>query len=257
MRRMESYLDDAGAPYDRRARAYDRLVRSRVYNRVAWSTAPDEYADFAAAAIASSSGRLLEAAAGSAAATAALHAASVRETVLVDRSRAMLELAAQRIAAAGGAQQATAVDAPAREAVNGDGATGPSAGACDPAHPAAAAAAAPGEPRARIRFVQADILALPFDPHGFATVFGLGLVHLFDDVPALVAALRKQLRPDGRLFLAGLVAETRRGRQYLNVLHRAGEVARPRTAEELHAALGAPADLRTSGCMAYASLPAA
>jgi len=219
MWRIESQLGDAGASYDRRAAVYDRLVRSRTYNRIAWSTAPADYVRFAAAAITSGDGPLLEVAAGSAAATAELHARSQRPTVLVDLSRAMLERAAQSIAAA----------------ANGD----------------------KQELPAHIRLVQADLLALPFGPHEFTTVLGLGLTHLFDDLPALVAALRSQLLPDGKLHLAGLVAETRRGRRYLEILHRAGEVAAPRTAEELHVALGRPAGFRTTGCMAYATLPAA
>lgn len=82
------------------------------------------------------------------------------------------------------------------------------------------------------------------------------LTHLFDDPAALAEALRSQLTPGGTLHLAGLVAETRRGRRYLQLLHRAGEIGVPRTAEQLHAALGGPAELRTSGCMAYATLPA-
>jgi SAM-dependent methyltransferase len=216
MWRIESQLDDAGAPYDRRAAVYDRLVRSRTYNRIAWSTAPGDYAEFAAAAIASADGPLLEAAAGSAAATAELHARSQRPTVLVDLSRPMLERAARRIVAAhkGDSQEV-------------------------PAH---------------IRLVQADLVALPLPAHEFTTVLGLGLTHLFDDLHALVAALRSQLRPGGQLHLTGLVAETRRGRQYLEILHRAGEVAAPRTADQLHGALGRPADFRTRGCMAYAML---
>lgn len=219
MWRIESEFDDAGAPYDRRAAVYDRLVRSRTYNRLVWSTTPDGYAEFAAAAIASADGPLLEVAAGSAAATAELHAHSRRPTVLVDLSRAMLERAARRIAAA-----------------------------CDdddhqvPAH---------------IRLMRADILALPFPAHGFTTILGLGLTHLFEDLPALVSALRGQLAPGGELHLAGLVAQTRRGRRFLQVLHRAGEAAEPRTAEELHVALGRPSAFRTTGCMAYATLPAA
>ncbi|MDQ3630749.1 MAG: class I SAM-dependent methyltransferase [Actinomycetota bacterium] len=192
-------------------------MRSRSYNRVAWSAAPGDYREFAAAAIASAEGPLLEVAAGSAAATAELHAGSRRPAVLVDLSRAMLERAARRIAAAGGTQE------------------GP----------------------AGIRLVQADLFALPFGPSRFTTVLGLGLTHLFDDLPALVAALRVPLVPAGRLHLAGLVAETRRGRLYLELLHRAGEVAAPRSAAELHGALGRPTDFRTTGCMAYATLPAA
>ncbi len=190
-----------------------------MYNRIAWGSTPDDYTEFAAAAFASAKGPLLEVAAGSAAATAELHASSRGPTVLVDLSRAMLGRAAQRIAAAGG-------DGDEHEL---------------PAH---------------IRLVQADLLALPFPAHGFTTVLGLGLTHLFDDLSTLVGALRAQLAPGGQLYLAGLVAETRRGRRLLHGLHRAGEAGVPRTAEELHAALGTPADIRTTGCMAYATFPA-
>ena len=219
--RIESELDgDAGAPYDRRAAVYDRLVRSRLYNRMAWSAAPADYARFAAVAFASSDGPLLEAAAGSAAATAGLHATSQRPTVLVDLSRPMLERAARHIAAA-------------RD--DGDS----------------------SDLAARIRLVQADLSELPFSPHAFTTVLGLGLLHLFEDVPLLVGALRKQLAPEGQLYLAGLVAETRRARWFLRALHRAGEVAAPKTGEELYVELGRPADFATTGCMAYATLPAA
>jgi SAM-dependent methyltransferase len=218
---IDSGLDDAGAPYDRRAAVYDRLVRSRMYNRMVWSSAPDDYTEFAAAAFASADGPLLEVAAGSAAATAELHASAQRPTVLVDLSRAMLQRAARRIAAAAGD------DADGHEL---------------PPH---------------IRLVQADLLQLSFPAHGFTTVLGLGMTHLFADLPALVEALRAQLAPGGQLHLAGLVAQTRRGRRYLKLLHRAGEVPVPRTAEELHVALGRPTDFRTTGCMAYATLTAA
>ncbi len=187
---------------------------------MAWSSAPDDYAQFAARAFASADGPLLEAAAGSAAATAELHASTQRPTVLVDLSRAMLERAARRIAAAAG-----------------DDADGQAL----PPH---------------IRLVQADLLAVGFPAGGFTTVLGLGLTHLFADLPPLVGALRAQLAPGGQLYLAGLVAQTRRGRQYLELLHRAGEVPVPRTAEELHVALGRPADFRTTGCMAYATFTA-
>ena len=220
MWRIESELDDSDGPYDRRSAAvYDRLVRSRTYNRLVWSTAPADYAQFAAAAIASADGPLLEVAVGSAAATAELHVHSRRPTVLVDLSRAMLERAARRIAAV-----------------------------CDDDE---------HEVPAHIRLVRADLLELPFPPYGFTTILGLGLTHLFGDLPALVSALRGQLAPGGQLHLAGLVAQTRRGRRFLEVLHRAGEAAVPRTAEDLHVALDRPTAFRTTGCMAYATLPAA
>jgi hypothetical protein len=72
-----------------------------------------------------------------------------------------------------------------------------------------------------------------------------------------VGALRAQLAPGGQLYLAGLVGQTRRGRRYLELLHRVGEVPVPRTAEELRVALDRPPDFRTTGCMAYATLTAA
>lgn len=215
MWRIESELDDAGAPYDGRAAMYDRLVRSRTYNRIAWSCRPEDYAAFASAAFASGTGPLLEAAAGSAAATAQLHASSQRPTVLVDLSRKMLERAASSIA--------------------GDGHDLP----------------------ANVRLVQADLLALPFAPHRFGTVLSLGMTHLFDDLQAVVVSLLAQLAPGGELHLTGLVAETRRGRRYLEILHRAGEIAAPMTADELHVALGCPTRFRVTGCMAYARVDAA
>jgi SAM-dependent methyltransferase len=209
---IESALGDAGAPYDRRAAVYDRLVRSEAYNRLAWSASPRAYAGFAAQAAASAAGPLLEVAAGTAAATAEVHARSGRPTVLVDLSRAMLKRAADRIAEAAG-----------------------------------------HDLEARFRFVHADVLQLPFPPGGFATVLALGTAHLFEDLAALRRALLAQLMPDGRLYITGLVAGTRRGRRYLELLHRAGETAAPRSAETLRDELR-PAEFRVDGCMAYAVL---
>lgn len=207
-------LTDAGAPYDLRAAVYDRLVLSRAYSRSAWSCAPRDYAAFAERAILGADGPVLEAAAGTAAATAALHARSNRPTVLVDLSRAMLERAGRRLAAA------------AREE--------------DPGV------------EGRVRLLQADLRSLPCAPHGFTTVLALGVAHLFEDLSMLRNALLAQVTPGGHLHLAGLVTETRRGRRYLQLLHRAGEVATPRTAEEMHAALGEPGAFHLTGCMAYA-----
>lgn len=212
MWRIETALDDAGAPYDRRAAAYDRLVRSRTYNRLLWKTSPDDYEAFAAAAIAEDDRSLLDVGAGSAAATAHLHAASGRQTVLVDASTAMLERAGERIAAS----------------------------------------APPGDDPDRVRLVQADALALPL-AGGFTTVLCMGLMHLIDEPRALLDALLAQAAPGGTVHLTALVAETAVGRRYLGVLHRAGEVAEPRTADALAAALGDVA-LDVRGSMAYASI---
>ena len=149
---------------------------------------------------------LLDVAAGSAAATAGLHAASGRPTVLVDRSIAMLERAGERI----------------------------------------------GDEAPHVRLLQADALALPLDG-GFTTVLCMGFLHIVEDPRALLDALLAQAAPGGKVHATSLVAETAIGRRYLNVLHRAGEVAAPRTADELRAALGG-VDLEVRGSMAYLTL---
>ncbi|MEJ3654725.1 class I SAM-dependent methyltransferase [Actinomycetes bacterium KLBMP 9759] len=92
---------DEGAPYDRTAAAYDRLVNSRLYNRVVWSTSPEAYIAFAADAVGSADGPLLDVGCGSALFTAALYRASRRRVALVDRSQAMLARAARRIGRTG------------------------------------------------------------------------------------------------------------------------------------------------------------
>nr|WP_300150175.1 class I SAM-dependent methyltransferase [Propionicimonas sp.] len=108
--------------------------------------------------------------------------------------------------------------------------------------------------RPGVRFVQADAFDLPFAPAGFDTVLCLGFLHLIDDPVDLVARLRRQLRPGGRLFCSSLVAATPVGSTYLRLLHRAGESAAPRTADELADLIGTT--VRSRGCMAYLDLPA-
>ena len=61
------------APYDRRARIYDRLVGNALDNRLGWGTHPRRYAAFADEALASGTGPFLDAGCGSAVFTAAAH----------------------------------------------------------------------------------------------------------------------------------------------------------------------------------------
>ena len=199
--------DDLGAPYDRRAVAYDWLVGNRLYNRLLWGTSPTAYRAFAAEAAADAEGPLLEVGCGTAAFTAGAYAATRREVQLVDRSRAMLERAVARIG-----------EAP------------------------------------HVSLLQADLFALPFAPHKFDTVLAMGLLHLLEDLPAAAAALAAQTR--GRVFVTSLVAETRVGARYLQMLHRAGEVVAPRTAEDVAAGLaagfGVTPRIWRAGCMLFA-----
>jgi len=109
-----------------------------------------------------------------------------------------------------------------------------------------------GQLRPGMRFVQADAFDLQFAPGGFDTVVSLGFLHLVADAVGFVDGLRAQVRPGGQVFLSSLVAATAVGTRYLRVLHRLGEVAEPRTADDL-------ADLfdtsvRRRGSMAYLEL---
>lgn len=220
-RRIDTHIlsvlraDEPGAPYDRRASTYDRLVRSRLYNGLLWSTRPADYSAFALEAIGDARGPMLEVACGSATFTAPAYRATARSSILVDRSAAMLERAASRL-------------------VDGDGAL--------PGH---------------LTLLQADLDALPFQPSRFDTVLFMGALHLLEDVAGTVQRLARQCAPGGRLFASGLVAETAVGGRYLRLLHRAGEVAAPRSEDELRdlfrSGLQGPAQAwRRIGSMVYA-----
>jgi len=104
---------DQGAPYDRRAATYDRLVGNRVYNRLAWGTDRADYGAFAAEAVAAGEGSFLDAGCGTATFTSAAYRSTSRPLVLVDRSLDMLARAAERIAGAPAALvQADLLDLP-------------------------------------------------------------------------------------------------------------------------------------------------
>jgi ubiquinone/menaquinone biosynthesis C-methylase UbiE len=113
-----------------------------------------------------------------------------------------------------------------------------------------------GTGAANVRFVQADLLDLPFAPGGFATVACHAVLHVFDDPWAALAALHAHVAPDGDLYVSMLVAD--RGfpsRPYLAMLHRRGEAGPPRTTAELSAAaralFGERAHVERRGAMAY------
>src|SRR5215218_6533602 len=65
--------DDAGAPYDRKAAVYDRVVGTRAYNRLVWGTSTAAYREFACEALASGTGPMLDAGCGSAVFTAGVY----------------------------------------------------------------------------------------------------------------------------------------------------------------------------------------
>lgn len=106
-----------------------------------------------------------------------------------------------------------------------------------------------------IALLQADANDLPLQDGSIDTVLSMGMLHLFDGVAAHVNELGRVLAPGGRLFAMALVAEQWPGRAYLHLLHRAGEVAAPRTFNEMRRAvalgLGEEVDGEREGCMAF------
>lgn len=91
-------VGEEGAPYDRRAAAYDRLIGNMAYNRLAWGTDAANYGAFAAAAVGAGDGPFLDVGCGPAVFTGAAFRGVSRPLVLVDRSLDMLGRAAERLA---------------------------------------------------------------------------------------------------------------------------------------------------------------
>ncbi len=91
----------SGAAYDGRAAGHDALIGSRWYNALAWGTDPADYTAFAREAVGSAEGPLLEIAAGTAVATAALYSDSRRPITVTDQSGDMLDLARRRTGSVG------------------------------------------------------------------------------------------------------------------------------------------------------------
>lgn len=178
-------------PYDGRAKLYDRLIGSRLYNRLAWGVDPEAYAAFAEDAANWGTGPLLDAGCGTLVSTGRVHAASGRPTVLVDLSIDMLQAARDRLLA------------------------------ITPQLPG------------HLVLLQADIRQLPFRERAFGAVLCPGMLHLFEDLEAITGELARVAGPAARIFATSLVAERWMGRCYLALLHRAGEVAQPRTAAQL------------------------
>ena len=88
--------------YDRRAKAYDAIVGSTLYNRLLWGSSPRAYSAFAERAVQSDSGPLLDAGCGSLVFTADAYARTRRPIVLLDQSLGMLHAARDRMRRAAG-----------------------------------------------------------------------------------------------------------------------------------------------------------
>jgi len=87
--------------YDAIAASYDRLIGSRLYQRLAWGNDPANESDFAARAMARASGPLVDVGCGSLLFTAQAHQESGRPSLLLDLSLGMLRRGIERLESGG------------------------------------------------------------------------------------------------------------------------------------------------------------
>ena len=200
------------------AAAYDHVVATRIYNRIVWGTSPADYVAFERRALESDTdGWMLDAACGSLVFTGDLFARDCRRrVVLLDHSMRMLRRARRRLEAACGRVPVSLV------------------------------------------LLHADIVDLPFKDATFTTVSLPAALHAFDDPVVPVSQLRRVLAADGTMYITSLVRVPGRvfANAYLRGMHRGGQIAAPRSVEEvaqkLRAVDGLP-DLHhwTEGSMGY------
>lgn len=107
----------------------------------------------------------------------------------------------------------------------------------------------------RIMLLQADATDVPLERGSVETVLSMALFHIIEDLAPLAEELFRVLRSGGLLFATSLVTERAFGQLYLQLLHRAGEMATPRTQgelrEHLDSALGQPVGIEREGNMAF------
>lgn len=100
--------------------------------------------------------------------------------------------------------------------------------------------------------LQADVTSLPFKASAFETVLCMNVLHHIEAGDGLITGLKRLLAPGGKLFLTSLVRADRGvGDGYMNLLHRRGEFATPRSPADIERMLGASFDVRLDGHMAY------
>jgi ubiquinone/menaquinone biosynthesis C-methylase UbiE len=87
----------------------------------------------------------------------------------------------------------------------------------------------------RIQLRQGDLYALPFETAQFANVFHFGVLHCLERPERCLAELSRVAEPGAPLFLSCLVLGRKRGDAFLARLQRAGQIAAPRTTDEVNA----------------------
>lgn len=89
--------NEGGATYDNKAKAYERLVSSKLYNKLMWGTLPVDYIEFSKKAIIDSSGIGLDIGCGGLVQTYQQYGATNNEFILLDNSIEMLKVGQSRL----------------------------------------------------------------------------------------------------------------------------------------------------------------
>jgi SAM-dependent methyltransferase len=204
--------------YDGRSAAlYDRVVGTRIYNRLVWGDSPANYAEFAKNALREASDSwLLDAGGGSLLFTADAYAKSARPILVLDQSVSMLARARRRLVERVGRMPDNVV------LLQGD-----------------------------------LLNLSGFVPGSIGTILCLGVLHHIDAAADLVANLGALLVPGkGRMHFTTLITSGRWSDSYLRSLYRSGGFAPPRSAAEVRAIFETSASdvtTRVQGSMLYAS----
>ncbi|HYN86242.1 MAG TPA: class I SAM-dependent methyltransferase [Pyrinomonadaceae bacterium] len=212
-----SVMSEGGAQmYDGRAGLYDALVGTGVYNRLMWGSSPRAYREFARSAFASGAGGRVL---DAACGSLLFTAGAYRES-----SRAVVAF-----------DQSLSMLGRARRRLE----------------------RAAGRVPPNVYFVQADARDIPFRARAFETVLSMNVLHHLSDAAAFLGRLDALAASGGQLHFTSLITNGRAvGDRYLGALHRAGQLARPRTADELRSliagACGPAVSFRAEGNMAFA-----
>lgn len=92
-----SLSSDGGSPYDSKAKVYEFLIGTFLYNKLMWGTTPANYADFARKAVKNCRGEILDIGCGGLSQTARVYSQIPNNLMLLDNSVEMLRIGKKRI----------------------------------------------------------------------------------------------------------------------------------------------------------------
>ncbi len=189
--------DQHAHSYDNKVTFYDGVIGNRFYNRLMWGYWPAEFAAFCHAALTSSTQGWVL--------DAACGSLVFTAKTFVDYSERPVVLLDQSIEMLRAAKSRLIK--------------------------------LKGDLPPNVVFLQGDVLQLPFKPKSFRTIISMNVLHILDDVKAMLRGFESALADGGAMSLTSLIANDRWGDIYLRSIHKAGEAASPRDTNALLAIL--------------------